>query len=96
MTATRYLNAILTIIALELGWLALTHSAVPVSAQQAATPVVITGVNLRVDESLPVTLRGPIDIRATTPVPIVASRPIEVFIPVTTSSRPGLPEPRQR
>jgi hypothetical protein len=41
-----------------------------------------------------VALRGPVEIRATTPVPIVATRPIEVFIPVTTSSRPGLPDPR--
>jgi hypothetical protein len=94
MTAKRYLNAILTLIALELGWIALNHSAVPVAAQPAATPVVITGINLRSDDApLPVALRGPIEIRATAPVPIVATRPIEVFIPVTTSSRPGLPDP---
>ena len=95
MTAKRYLNAILTLIALELGWIALNQSAVPVAAQQTATPVVITGINLRSDDApLPVAVRGPIEIRATAPVPIVATRPIEVFIPVTTSSRPGLPEPR--
>ena len=95
MTAKRYLNVVLTLIALELGWIALNQSAVPVAAQPAATPVVITGINLRSDDApLPVALRGPIEIRATTPVPIVATRPIEVFIPVTTSSRPGLPDPR--
>ena len=95
MTAKRYLNVVLTLIALELGWIALNQSAVPVAAQQTATPVVITGINLRSDDApLPVAVRGPIDIRATAPVPIVATRPLEVFIPVTTSSRPGLPDPR--
>ena len=90
MTANRYLNAILTIIALELGWLALSHSAVPVSAQQGATRVVLSGIDLRNNEVLPVAHRGPVEIRATTPVPITANRPIEVFIPVVTSPRPGL------
>ena len=93
MTAKRYLNAILTLIALELGWIALDHSAVPVAAQPAATPVVITGINLRTDDApLPVALRAPVEIRAVAPVPITSARPLEVFIPVTTSSRPGLPE----
>jgi hypothetical protein len=85
------MNAVLTIIALELGWLALGQSAAPVSAQQAVTPVVITGVDLRRDgDQLPVVVRGSVDIRATNPVPIVSNRPIEVFIPVTTSPRPGI------
>src|SRR5262245_35093474 len=52
MSADRYIKIILTIIALELGWLALKDTAVPVSAQQqqqqrdVATPVVIRGVEL--------------------------------------------------
>ena len=58
MAANRYLNALLTIIAVELGWIALTQTGVPVSAQQKATPVVITGVELPRNELLPVTLQG--------------------------------------
>ena len=57
MGANRYLNAVLTIIAVELGWLALTHASVPVTAQQAATPVVITGIELEQDDTLPVAVR---------------------------------------
>ena len=49
MSADRYLKVILTIIALELGWIGLTLSAPPVSAQAQAepTPVIISGVQLR-------------------------------------------------
>ena len=50
MSADRYLKVILTVIALELGWIALTTTAVPVSAQRgqqaAPTPVVIRGIDL--------------------------------------------------
>jgi hypothetical protein len=47
MTTTRYLHAVLTIIALELGWIALTHTpAVSAQAQPQATRVVITGIDL--------------------------------------------------
>ena len=48
MATNRYLHAVLTIIALELGWIALTHTPA-VSAQApgaAATRVIITGVEL--------------------------------------------------
>ena len=49
MSADRYLKVILTVIALELGWIALTLSAPPVSAQAQAepTPVIISGIQLR-------------------------------------------------
>jgi hypothetical protein len=49
MSADRYLKVILTIIALELGWIALTLSAPQVSAQAPAepTPVIISGIQLR-------------------------------------------------
>ena len=46
MSADRYLKAILTIIALELGWIAVSQTAMPVTAQQAPTPVIIAGVDL--------------------------------------------------
>ena len=50
MHADRYLKAVLTVIALELGWIALGQVATPLGAQQTAqqpTPVVITGIDLR-------------------------------------------------
>ena len=58
MDGNRYRNALLTIIAVELGWIALTHTGVPVSAQAAATRVVITGVELPPNATLPVVMRG--------------------------------------
>ena len=44
----RYLKVVLTIIALELGWLALGHATPPVAAQAQPQPtrVVITGIEL--------------------------------------------------
>ena len=62
MTGDRYLKAVLTLIALELGWIALTLSGSPVSAQQQqqqGTPVVITGIDLeRSSDYLPVGVLG--------------------------------------
>jgi hypothetical protein len=51
MSGDRYLKAVLTIIALELGWIAATNGAPPVSAQAPAADeparVIIAGVDLR-------------------------------------------------
>ena len=59
MTSDRYLKVILTIIALELGWMALTHSATPVTAQAAPTRVVITDVEIGTNRGyLPVAVLG--------------------------------------
>jgi len=58
MTANRYLNVVLTLIAAELGVIALSHTGVPVSAQQKATPVVITGVDMQRNVTVPITVRG--------------------------------------
>jgi hypothetical protein len=59
MSGDRYLKAILTIIALELGWIAVSGSAPPVSAQQTPTPVVIAGIDLgNRAEFLPVAILG--------------------------------------
>jgi hypothetical protein len=58
MTASRYLNAVLTLIAVELGFIALSHSGVPVSAQTQATRVIITGVDMARNAMLPVSVRG--------------------------------------
>ena len=90
MDGNRYRNALLTIIALELGWLAITHTGVPVSAQQPPTRVVIAGFDLRPVDMLPVTVRTPVKIEADRPISIQADKPLTVHIPVTMSSRPGL------
>ena len=58
MTTSRYLNAVLTLIAVELGFIALSHSGVPVSAQTQATRVIITGVDMQRNAALPVSVRG--------------------------------------
>ena len=59
MRADRYLKAVLTVIAIELGWIALAQTSSPVSAQQDATPVVITGIELREPNNfLPVGILG--------------------------------------
>lgn len=88
MTANRYRDALLTIIALELGWIALTHTGTPVSAQQAPTRVVITGVDMRPTDTVPVAVQSPVKIEADRPLRI--QEPLTVRIPVTTSPRPGL------
>lgn len=62
MRANRYLNVVLTVIAIELGWIGLNHAGTPVSAQQPAQPVVITGVQMPETDMLPVTVRG-VDLR---------------------------------
>lgn len=61
MRADRYLKLILTIIAVELGWIALHTGTTPVQAQQDATPVVIAGVDMRDgNDFLPVGVIGQI------------------------------------
>ena len=101
----RFLNVVLTIIAIELGWIAVMGTSVPVAAQQGATRVVITGVER--DAFVPVAVLGqpaerldrgrfePIDIRPSSPLKIEADRPLRiqepvtVRIPVTSSPVPG-------
>ena len=69
MRADRYLKVILTIIAVELGWIGLQHTGSPVSAQQTATPVVITGIDLEKQaDYLPVSVLG--QVRNVPPQPL--------------------------
>jgi hypothetical protein len=105
MSADRYIKIILTIIALELGWLALKDTAVQVSAQQreVVTPVVIRGVELpNNDNSLPVTLVRSLNtvrvsadqlirIRADQPIVVeTRERPLLIqSVPAGTAARPG-------
>jgi hypothetical protein len=80
----RYLRIVLTVIALELGWIAIKDTAaVEVSAQQnqAATPVVIRGIELPCqggainckEELLPVAI-----MRANNPLRVTADQPLQV------------------
>jgi len=98
MAADRYLKVVLTVIALELGWLAIKDAAVPVSAQRGEpvpTPVVLKGIDLLPRDFLPVTLTGNNSI-----VPVISGRPLQLEqplviqadrpIPVETGSRPLL------
>src|SRR4029453_16266197 len=72
MTTSRYLNVVLTLIAVELGFMALSHAGVPVSAQTQATRVIITGVDMQRNATLPVSVRGVdlIDRKAYLPVAV--------------------------
>ena len=88
MRADRYLKIILTIIAVELGWIALTHTGSPVSAQQAAapTPVVITGVELQdSNDFLPVGVLGQVRNRSAVfqPLDMMVRNERERAIPVS-------------
>jgi hypothetical protein len=60
MRSDFYFKMILTVIAIELGWLGAKELATPVTAQQAATPVVITGIQVNQNDGthLPVVVLG--------------------------------------
>jgi hypothetical protein len=58
MRTDRYLKVILTVIALELLWLGVQPLTPAVSAQAAATPVVITGIQLADGVFLPAGIVG--------------------------------------
>jgi hypothetical protein len=89
MPRDRYLKIILTVIAIELGWLGVKDLAVPVSAQQTqqnqqnppVTPVVIRGIDLPCgpntlncrETSLPVSVT-----RSTIPLRVTVDTPLPV------------------
>ena len=85
MARNRYLNFILTIIALELLWLGMRDAATPISAQAPPPParVVIAGVDIDAGNGLrsafvPTRVDGDVRIVATAPLRIVAERPLKV------------------
>src|SRR5688500_15008213 len=94
MHADRYLKAVLTIIAVELGWLALTHGAAPVAAQRTVepTPVVITGIQLQDQRAyLPV---GVVGQYRTIPGPQTTLTPLRVTVDTSQAPlRVDLPVP---
>ena len=78
----RYLKFILTVIALELGWLGVNQLTAPAQAQAGVTPVVIRGIELGRDVTMPVTLArvasGPMDVRAIGTIRLDSSQPLVV------------------
>jgi hypothetical protein len=87
----RYLKLVLTVIALELLWLAISqsrpvsaHTFAPAQAQGSAPapmPVVITGIHLNPnDPMLPVQVMGTVSIQATVPLKVEADRPLPVIV----------------
>jgi hypothetical protein len=99
MTVDRYTKLLLTIIALELGWIALSNAGVQVSAQRnEATPVIIRGVEGPPGKQvfLPVAIVGSTVLRVESarPLEIVASQPVKIEadqpIPVETGNEPLL------
>jgi hypothetical protein len=94
MIPNGYLHAILTLIAIELFWVALNGLPVRTSAAAASepTPVVITGVRLGTagEGIMPVAVAGTVTIEARTPIKVAADEPLNVrTVPYTPSARPG-------
>jgi hypothetical protein len=99
MTVDRYTKLLLTIIALELGWIAVSQAGVQVSAQRNdATPVIIRGVEgpPGKDVFIPVAVVGSsvLRVESARPLEVVASQPVKIEadqpIPVTTGNEPLL------
>ena len=94
MGLNRYLHAVLTLIAIELLWIALNGLPVRTSAAAAnePMPVVITGVRLGASGEgiMPVAVAGTVVIEAHTPLKVTADEPLNVrAVPYTPSARPG-------
>jgi hypothetical protein len=90
--SNRYLKIVLTVIALELLWLAAAGTVRPVSAQPGAMPVVITGIRLEGngESALPVVVMGTVTMTTRGPLKIEADRPLPVqSVPYTPGERPG-------
>jgi hypothetical protein len=99
MPADRYLKLILTVIAIELGWLAIQGGAVPVAAQRGAIgqPVIIKGIDLMPRETLPVSVintNGSLPVTLTgnnSVVPIMSGRPLQIEQPLIVQADRPLP-----
>jgi hypothetical protein len=94
MKSDRFLKIVLTVIALELGWIAVTRVAEPVSAQaqQAPTRVVITGVELNGRNFIPVAIAGGVEASLSPAVVRVENQqPVRVTLstPLAVRVEPG-------
>ena len=78
----RYLKVILTVIALELGWLGVKDVGTPVSAQATVepTPVILRGIEMkgRLPNALPIYQTEPLSIVAERPILVEAQRPLPI------------------
>jgi hypothetical protein len=98
MKVDRYTKLLLTIIVLELGWIAMSNAGVQVSAQRnEPTPVVIRGVEGAPGKEvlIPVTLVGaPVRVESARPLEVVSAQPLKIEadrpIPVETGNEPLL------
>jgi hypothetical protein len=82
MSADRYTKIILTVIAIELGWLGVKDAAVPVMAQAQPAepiPVIIKGVEGVRGKPLVIPVRLA---EATTPVRVTVDRPLPIEAPL--------------
>jgi hypothetical protein len=86
----RYLKIVLTVIALELLWLAVGGAPARLSAQDAATPVIITGIHLDAGAAaVPVAVRGVVSVVPTGPIKVEADRPLLVeSVPYSPTATP--------
>lgn len=99
MSADRYTKIVLTVIAVELGWLGVKDASVPVSAQQVEPmPVIIRGVEGVRERPLVFPVRiaeatVPVKVTADRPLPIEAPLPIRIdaINPVVIETPPGRP-----
>jgi hypothetical protein len=98
MSADRYLKLVLTVIAIELGWLAIQGSGVPLEAHRAAPmQVIIKGVDLTPKETLPVSVintNGSLPVTLTgnnAVVPIMSGRPLQIEQPLIVQADRALP-----
>ena len=98
MKVDRYTKLLLTIIALELGWIAISNAGVQGSAaRNEPTPVIIRGVEGAPGKEvlIPVTLVGaPVRVEAARPLEVVSAQPLKIEadrpIPVETGNEPLL------
>jgi len=91
MRVDNYTRGVLTVIALCLLYLCVRQAAPPVSAQDAPTRVVITGIALDkgAGTTLPVRIGDPVEIRTSTPLKVEAEHPL----PVRAIKEPGTQRP---
>ena len=86
-----YLKVVLTVIALELGWIAISQSTSPVQAQGnvAPTPVIIRGISIGNSSLLPVAVAG--QLREVAPEVARQLQPVQVAVPDTVNVRAVAP-----
>lgn len=94
MTPNRYLHVVLTLIAIELLWVALNGLPVRASAVAATEPIPVVITDVRIgaagERVMPVAVTGTVIIEARTPLQVAADEPLNVrAVPYTPSTRPG-------